>query len=288
MDHNTNSSENADNITPEVIKEKKSFKMPNNTSLLLVGVLIFSASIILASWLISNTGFSIRNSGSVGAGGVSQVDSVAVNGVGKIEVIPDMATINVTAREKAKSAQEAQQKMNSKVNQLITAIKAAGVKEEDISTNSYSSYQYWWWDWEDDYERTVSQSMQVVIRDIDTNKEILKNVVDSIINVDAQTGWYINFDLEDKTEAYSQARELAYEKALQKAEELEKVSKIKLGGVRYINDQSQDSFMSDYSESSSNSPLSYLSAEKSSDSSTNIPIGEIQIIVELDVQFEIL
>jgi len=269
-----------------VVETKATPKLSDSTKVILFSVLIFSASIILASWFISNTGFSIRNSGSVGSDGVSQVNSVAVNGIGKIKVKPDMVTLNVTAREEAKNAQEAQEKMNRKVNQLITAMKAHGVKEDDISTSSYSAYQYSWWKWNDRDERTVTQNLQVVIRGIDKNSEILKNVIDSIIAVDAQTGWYMNFELEDKTEAYAQARELAYSKALQKAKHIEDISKIKLGGVRYINDQSADSFTSDYEEGGP----SYLasSMEKSADSGTNIPIGDIEVSVKLDVQFEIL
>jgi len=277
------------NPPPEVtVKERKLYKLPVNILFILLGVVIFSGSMIAAAWLISNTGFSIRSTGTVGAGGVSQVDSVAVNGVGEILVKPDTATIRVSAREEARNAQEAQEKLNRKVNLLMDAIQKAGVKKDDITTNSYSAYQYRWWDWNDTNERTVYQSFQVKVRGIDTNEKILGNVVDAIIDVDAQTGWYIGFELEDKTEAYSQARELAYEKALQKAEELGDISGIKLGDVRYINDQSRDTFTSDYEESPSAAKYDMVGAQEATDSSTNIPVGDIQVRVELDVQFEIL
>ena len=270
-----------------VLPTKRVFKKPSNMLIGIVAVIIFSVSIIISAWFISNTGFSIRSSGTVGAGGTSQVDSVAVNGIGEIQVKPDTATIRVSAREKATSAQQAQDKLNAKVNLLIDAMKKAGVKEDDISTNSYSAYQYWRWDWDDDNERVVYQSFQVKVRDIDTDDEILGDVVDAIIGVDAQTGWYINFDLDDKTEAYSQARELAYEKALQKAQELEDISGIKLGEVRYINDQSRDSFVEEYDDSPSSFAME-LQADSGSKSGTTIPIGDIEVRVELDVQFEIL
>ena len=266
--------------------KNKSFKKPSIPFVLILAVLVFSAALIISAWLISNTGFSIRSSGSVGSGGVSQVDSVAVNGLGKVLVQPDIATIRVSAREEAKSAQEAQQKLNAKVNALIDAMKKAGVKEDDINTNSYSAYNYWWWDW--DYERTVTQSFQVKVRNIDDDREILEDVVDAIIGVDAQTGWYIAFDLDDKTEAYADARELAYEKALQKAEQLAEISKIKLGDVRYINDQSRDSFVSETEDKSYSLDMLAESPGDSNNSSTNIPVGDIEVTVELDVQFEIL
>lgn len=131
-----------------VVEKKPTPKISDSTKVILFSVAIFSASIILASWFISNTGFSIRNSGSVGSDGVSQVNSVAVNGIGKIKVKPDMVTLNVTAKEEAKNAQEAQEKMNNKVNLLIQAMKKHGVRDDDISTNSYSAYQYSWWNWE--------------------------------------------------------------------------------------------------------------------------------------------
>ena len=191
-------------------KARKLPQISTNMFIILLGIVIFSVAIVVSAWFISNTGFSIRSSGTVGAGGVSQVNSVAVNGVGEILVKPDTASIRVSAREKATSAQEAQQKLNRKVNLLIDAIEKAGVDEEDISTNSYSSYQYWGWNWDRDYERTVTQRFQVKVRDVDTDDKILGDVIDAIFDTDAQTGWYINFDLEDKTDAYAQARELAY------------------------------------------------------------------------------
>lgn len=253
--------------------------------LLLFTVVVFSFSIIISAWIISSTGFTLRGGG-VATEGSAQAEGIAVSGLGEITVAPDTVVLNVTARERASSAIQAQEGLNRKVNSLIDAIKAEGVKDDDISSSHYSSsYGFWWWDW--DRERVVTQGFEVTLTNIDRDEDKLVNVIDAIIAVDAQTGWSLNFTLDDKSEAYSQARELAYERALQKGKELAVLSGVRLGEVRYISDQTKDSTVKPF-ERSGDLSMMVADSAPAADSSTTIPVGDITVSVELDVLFDIL
>ena len=66
---------------------------------------------------------------------------VTVNGEGKIVVTPDLAYIDLGVQTKNKDAAVAQQENAKLMTAVVNAIKAAGVKAEDIKTTGYNLYQ---------------------------------------------------------------------------------------------------------------------------------------------------
>jgi uncharacterized protein YggE len=75
----------------------------------------------------------------------NQTNTISVNGTGDAYAIPDVATFSFTVTDTEKAVVDAQTKATAKVNAALAVVRAAGVADKDISTNSYSinpHYEY--------------------------------------------------------------------------------------------------------------------------------------------------
>lgn len=72
--------------------------------------------------------------------GTYAANVVSVTGTGEVITVPDVGQFSFSVVEEGKTVKEAQDKASIKVNKIIDAIKALGVAEKDIKTDSYNSY----------------------------------------------------------------------------------------------------------------------------------------------------
>jgi hypothetical protein len=80
-----------------------------------------------------------------------QFRSVSVTGQGRVSYNPDLAVVTLGVQiDKVAKPEEALNQLNTKVNNIIKAVKALGVKDENIQTQNYSLYPQY------DYKDNVS------------------------------------------------------------------------------------------------------------------------------------
>ncbi len=255
---------------------------------LISSIFIFSVAVVIAAIVISKTEFEIKDKGSTKTQNGTISNTVQVNGVGTITSKPDTANIDITVRETGKNTSDAQDKVSKQVNGLISFLKKQGISKDDIKTNRYNIYPTN--QWRDEAE--VRQSLDIKIRNIDKDEKKLGRIVEAVTDYGASSdwwyGWNINYDIEDKTPLYSQARELAYAKCLQKGEELSDLAKVKLDKPISISESSRDSFTSK-KDSNTNYALETesLAGKVTTGDTTTIPTGEMEVSVTLNVAFEI-
>lgn len=72
------------------------------------------------------------------AGGTPQESVITVSGEGVIEVKPDTATVSLGVQRQAATTNEAITTHATAMNAVITALKQAGIKDEDIKTTRFS------------------------------------------------------------------------------------------------------------------------------------------------------
>lgn len=152
-----------------------------------------------------------------------------VSGEGKVFVSPDMAKISAGVSSQAPTVKQAQNQLNSTINQVSGAIKNQGVDAKDIKTETYSIYP--------DYNYsgpspkikgyTASANLTILVRDIDKINSIIDTATQSGAN---QIGG-LSFEVEDKAKAENEAREKAVAEAKQKAENAAKIAGFKLGRI---------------------------------------------------------
>jgi uncharacterized protein YggE len=171
------------------------------------------------------------------------IRTLNVNGIGQVDLTPDIAYIYIGVHDEAATASEAVNANKTHTNSVIAAIKKAGVAEKDIRTSNFSiwpSQQY-----SPDGKVTgtiymVDNSVYITVRDLNN----LGNLLDDAITAGANSVNSITFDVADKTEAVKTARAKAVEDAKLQAQELADAAGISLGSVQNINFYDNSSYPS--------------------------------------------
>jgi len=216
-----------------------------------------------------------RNPGQA-ASGTDQppLRTMNVNGTGKAYLTPDIAYINIGVQTEKKDASEAVASNNTQVQKVTTALKAAGVDEKDIQTTNFSIYPQPKFD--DKGQPTgeityvVQNTVSVTVRDIAKIGDIL----DSAVKAGANNIYGIQFDVSDKNEALTLAREQAVKNAEKAANDLAKASGVTLGAVQTIS-------------SYGGGPPVYLSEGKGGGMAVavaaSVPVSSGQMVLSVDV-----
>jgi uncharacterized protein YggE len=176
----------------------------------------------------------------------------------------------------------AKEEVDRKVQQALSILKELGVEENNIKTISLS------YDIEIEYQngrsvlvgQRAQQSIIVTIYDIKTNTERLPDILDKIAAIDKVVVHNINFDIQDKTTLFIKARELAYQKALDKAKQFAELSGLKIIKPLAITESGNRNM-----PFSAQNNVMYAAVASSADSIASVPTGEQEISSEITVVF---
>jgi len=132
---------------------------------------------------------------------------IVVEGIGRVNVQPDITKITLGAQTIDEDVKIAQQKNKEIMSKVINGIKASGVKDEDIKTVTYYVRPKY------DYVKgeqifkgfEVKHIIQVVVRDIENTDEILYEAIENGANI--QQG--IEFLVSEPQKYYQDALTLA-------------------------------------------------------------------------------
>ncbi len=211
----------------EVVKMKKSF---------LIGFIILTV-------LLSVVAISGRHlpQGKVVAQDVDMNHTISVSGEGVVQAVPDITLINFSIVIQKKTAHEAMSELSTVANRVITVLKNAGVKDENIKTLSINLYPVYQWDKDHrtstliGYKATESFQISTVIKDAGRIIGLItENGVNNISG--------IRFDVSDKVKLQQEAITDAVENARRKAEATLKNTNYKIVGIKTISVSSASPF----------------------------------------------
>jgi len=163
-------------------------------------------------------------------------NSVLVSGIGTVFAQPDMVQININFYHTAPTTREAKRVVDETMQRILKILQDENIEEKFIKTVSLN------YDVEYDYRsgqrirvgQRAQQSIVVIVNDIIDNPERFPALLDKITAINRVEIQNIQFDVEDKTELFKQSRELAYQKALEKANQYAELSGRKIGKVLTI------------------------------------------------------
>jgi uncharacterized protein YggE len=160
--------------------------------------------------------------------------TLAVAGTGKVTLTPDIAYINVGVHTEDADVGEALSRNSDQAQAVIDALKARGVADSDIQTSNFNIYptqQYGPTGELLDTRFAVDNTVYVTVRNLPDLGEML----DAVVSSGANSINGIQFDLADKTEAMTDARQQAVENARSLAEEMAAATGVELGQIQSIN-----------------------------------------------------
>lgn len=241
-------------------------------------------SIMIAGALL--TGGSVWT-GALGAGEVHAAESVQQNritvvGKGEISVKPDIVYLSIGVEsfaETAKSAQKNTAQKMAKINELLT--KTWKIDEKDIKTEQfYVQPNYTYTDKEGRKVQNYSahHSLEVTLRDLSKVGEIL----DAAAEAGANNIGNARFSIENRDAYETQVIEKAMANADLKAQAIAKASKRQLGVVvNVVQEEAANRDVFNYG----NMEMKQESASMA-DAGTSVKPGEIKLITQLYVQYE--
>lgn len=203
-------------------------------------------------------------------------NNVSVTANGTVKVTPDVAYTTVGVVTQKKKMQDAQSANRELMNAVVTALKEAGLTDDDIRTVNYSVYPVY--DYSGDTSRIasfeVNNTVELTIKDIDKVGEIL----DAAATAGANTSYSVRFDILDKDPAYKQALTTAMESARAKADTLAAAGGFSIKGVMSVSEGYTNTTV--YKEYP-------MAAEASMDSGTYVSAGDLDVTATVSVVFEI-
>ena len=204
--------------------------------------------------------------------------SMSVNGIGRVTIVPDMATVNIGVRSEAEAVSDALEANTAQANAISRALKALGIEEKDIQTSNFNIYPNDRWnpmtgEVEGRYF-VVENSVNVTVRELSSLGEVLNTVVEA----GANSIFGISFNVEDRSAAVAEARDLAIADAKAKAEAIAASAGVQLGEIISI------------SVYESGMPIGYLDGKGGmAVAEMDVPIaaGTLTIIMESNLSYAI-
>ncbi|MCB0093032.1 MAG: SIMPL domain-containing protein [Caldilineaceae bacterium] len=244
------------------------------TTLTAVAVILVSGLFLSGRWQTAAPVYAQNDSGSAAQ------RYITVVGEGVVNIKPDIAKTTIGVETIKATVKEASDENQQTISQVLEALKAAGVADDDIQTAGFNIFTEQFFppesgpQSEPQYRYHVTNQVQVTIRDIDK----VGDVLDAAIEAGANSTYGVEFQLEDQEAAQSDARALAIESANAKAAELAKLTNVSVGQVLSV------------SEVIGNSP--YFSAPSAQaygmgggGGGTPISAGELQLTMQVQVTY---
>ena len=214
--------------------------------------------------------------GFIGGGG-APVPGILTNGDGTVKVRPDVAILSIGATAQAPTAAAAQTGVAERIARILQRAKDLKVADRDLKSSGYTitpqhanrggiggdpvitGYQ-------------AQQLLTVTLRDVDGAGKAL----DALVQNEGATNLSLRFAIEDPKQSQGEARKTAIEDARAKAQAMAQAAGVRLGKVLSITETG----------TSVPSPLQSVAGPLRAD--TQVPVGDLDVVVRVQVQFSIL
>ncbi|MDU8943080.1 SIMPL domain-containing protein [Ovoidimarina sediminis] len=205
---------------------------------------------------------------------------LTVTGEGRIEAVPDMATISLGVTAEARTAGEAIRANSRAMDAVLERLRAAGIEDRDLQTSNFSVHPRW--------ERAnssnaapriagfVAQNMLTVrVRDL----SVLGETLDAVAQDGANSFSGLSFGLQDPEPVRDQARVAAVAEARRKAALLAEAAGVTLGPLLSI----------DEADGGGRPPIMMEMAEARMSSADAVPVaaGELSMTARIRLVYAI-
>ncbi len=210
--------------------------------------------------------------------------TITVSGEGKISAKPDIANISLSVVSKGATVKQVTTDNNTKMNQVLAAVKGLGMDPKDITTSQYSLYPEYDYS---TYGRTgtnkiigynLTQEITLKVRDLTKVDDIL----DGGIKAGANQVGALSFDIDDTGPVKKEARKMAFDKAKEKAQEMASQAGVSLGRVVTFTEEAPAYPMPYY-----NFAMEAKSADMATAPAPQVEPGSKELTMNVSVTYEI-
>ena len=196
---------------------------------------------------------------------------VITGGDATVSKRPDIAYINVGVEAQASSASQAQRDLATLANKLIAKAKSLGIPDKEINTSGYSVGPIYSNDGRNITGYQAGISLNLKWHNVDN----VGTALDGLVQQGGATRISVSFGLNDPKAAQAEARSQAIADAKSRATAMAKAAGVQLGQVLRITDQT----------TVSRPPMYELAPVARAADSTTVPVGELEVTVQVEVDF---
>jgi uncharacterized protein YggE len=199
--------------------------------------------------------------------------AVLTSGDAIVSKKPDLAVVAAGIESQQSTAAAAQSDLANKTAKLIGRIKALGVADKDLGTTGYWVGPVYGPTGQTITGYRASQQLQIKWHNVDT----VGKTLDAVVQEGGATNISVSFGLADAKPAQAEARSLAIADARSKAQAMASAAGVRLGQVIRISDLS----------TASRPPMSLSYGGAAIRQDTQVPVGQMDIQVTVEVDFAI-
>lgn len=245
-----------------------------------MGALVIAGALLVGGSYYAGT---IRGEDTVAADTPQMQNRVTVVGKGELSVKPDIVYLSIGVETYADSAKSAQKSNAQKMEKVLAVLKNTWkINEKDLKTERFSvqpNYTYSEKEGQKVKNYSAFHSLEVTMRDLDKVGDLL----DAVSNAGANQIGNARFSVENRDIHEAQVIEKAMASADIKAQAVAKGAKRQLGIVVSVVQQeaANNEMFGGMNEASQ------MKAVSSADASTSVNPGEIKLVTQLHVQYEL-
>ena len=215
---------------------------------------------------------------------------IAVSGTGTVMAQPDIVQMQISLNKTAATSRKALDEVNAMVRKALKILEDSGIESKNISTASLRFNPEY--DWGGARRVLLGQKAEQIITfsaninyNDGTETSRVSNIIDQLILIDGIELQQMNFSVKNTSELFAKSRELAYQKALEKAEQFANLSGMKIIKTSSIAEEGNQAVSPIFNRAVNNS-MTALSAQMDSlAGSTVLPTGELEITSRICVEF---
>lgn len=168
-----------------------------------------------------------------GAMHMAPIPSLNLSAYGEVKIAPDMATINFGVMTEAATAAEAMSQNAQKMNQVMEALRRAGIDGKDVQTSGLNLQpQYDYIQNEPPRLRGYQANNRVTVTINDLTK--VGSTADAVVSAGVNQIDGISFALKDPSAAENEARRKAVQALQAKAQLYADAAGVRMGGLRNL------------------------------------------------------
>jgi|GEM_PF-900319 len=202
---------------------------------------------------------------------------IEVQSRGLFESVPDIVTLNVGVRARGDTAKAASDEVNQKMEAILAELDKAGVDKKDYRTINFNISPQYNYNGDEPqlYAFEASNNLVVKVRDVEKVGEVLATLLDAGAN-EVQD---VSYKLEDPSEAYTKALNMAVKNAGEKAVTIAEAAGLKLVEPPLYINESSDS----YSPVVNDAKMMNAEMEMAADSAADVALSGSTITVAANV-----
>ena len=212
--------------------------------------------------------------------------TISVFGTGTVMAQPDQIQMMITLSNVAGTTQMAQDEVSRMVRQVLSVLSDAGIEDSNIVTTSLS--------FRSEYEfitrriligQRAEQSISFSVDNVHDDSVRVSEIIDSLILINGIELNQMIFNVKDNTEYFTRSRELAFNNAVEKANQYARLSNLTI--IRVLNiSEDTNRHITPLNNRFMNTSMDFQTLASGRDaSSTIVPMGELEITTRLLVEF---